>query len=380
VIALLVAVVGGISMSLIAGSRRSSSVVRRYFGATVPYDLQAGVYASRPSVSSAPTLARDTVLKIPGVVRADPDVFFATTLVRSDGSLGDGINGLIYDRAGVDPTFRVLAGEIPAADDSSSVIVNESFVKQFGLKVGDDMTVRAYALDDWADVYAQKFDAPHGPQYRFRIAAVVRTPLDIVLDEQKTVRSTDYGSSSGMFIPDRFYEANRKDFLAFADGYDVQLDKPSRRQAFEAAVRRLTAGGKYVPYFGPARFAERASSFDTPVQLETTVLLALGIATALAGAIVTGLLLRAERRAHEQDAVVLRALGATRNQLGGAAMARTAPFAALGALSAFVIACVLSSRFPVGIGHLLELDRGFDVNVAVLVTATVLALDRKCVV
>src|SRR5262245_60275210 len=74
VIALFVAVVGGVATALIAGARRSSSVVRRYFDATIPYDVLVG----------AQSLPRARILAIPGVERADRDTYFASTYVRPD--------------------------------------------------------------------------------------------------------------------------------------------------------------------------------------------------------------------------------------------------------------------------------------------------------
>lgn len=59
-LAVFVGVVSGISISLIAGSRRSSSVVDRYFAAAIPYDVQV----------FSPLVERDALLAIPGAVRA----------------------------------------------------------------------------------------------------------------------------------------------------------------------------------------------------------------------------------------------------------------------------------------------------------------------
>src|SRR6185436_10237471 len=109
-----VALAGGLAAALIAGARRSSSVVDRYFAATIPYDLQVG----------AQRLSRAQLLAIPGVKRADRDTYFASTYLKPDGSLGDGINSLIYDRSSLDPTFRVLDGRLPDATDTSAVLVN----------------------------------------------------------------------------------------------------------------------------------------------------------------------------------------------------------------------------------------------------------------
>ena len=151
---LFVAVVGGIAIALVAGARRSSSVVRRYFGATIPYNVTVGVLSS---------LSRAKVSAVPGVLRADPDEYFASTLLRADGTLGAGINGVFMDRAAIDPTFRVLHGRLPDAADDRAILVNESFVRQLGLHAGDTLTVKTFAPRDRAAVYANHYDHPHGP-------------------------------------------------------------------------------------------------------------------------------------------------------------------------------------------------------------------------
>jgi hypothetical protein len=361
VVALFAAIVFGLATALVAGARRSASVVHRYFDATIPYDLTVGGLDMRQSALRA----------IPGVARADRDTYFGSTLVERDGSLGGAINGLVYDRSAIDPTIRVLAGRLPDADDASAVLVNEEFVRAFGRGPGDTLTVKTFAPGDRSDVEANRYDHPHGPMYRFRIAALIRTPLDIALDQPHALSTQPSISNNGMFVPAAFYNVNHTDFLGFGDAYDVELAPSTNRRAFEAAVRR-TFGDDV--YFGPARFAARRDSFTTPVDLETTGLLALGVATATAGAIVVALLLAAEQRAHQDDDDLLRALGATRRGVATVAVLRTAPFAAAGAVLAVVLACALSPRFPIGVGRQLELDRGFDVNVAVVTAATALVV------
>jgi len=198
-LALFVAIVGGIAIALIAGARRSSSVVRRYFDAATPYNLQVG----------GPSVPRAKLLAIPGVARADRDTYFASVYTRPDGSLGDGINSVIYDRSALGPTTRVLAGRLPTASDRSAVLVNESYVKEFGLHVGDHLAVTTFAQRDLPEVQANHYHHPHGPRFRFRIAAVVQTASDIVLDHVKALDPTSsYGTTSGMFVPSSFYDAN----------------------------------------------------------------------------------------------------------------------------------------------------------------------------
>src|SRR5205823_5216299 len=135
---LFIAVVGGIAIALIAGARRSSSVVRRYFDQAIPYDLVVGAVGGQ-------SLPQARLRAIPGVERADRDTYFSSIYVRPDGKLGDGINSVFYDRSGFDPTIRVLAGRVPDASDRTAVVVNESFLKEFGLHVGDSLTVKTFA-------------------------------------------------------------------------------------------------------------------------------------------------------------------------------------------------------------------------------------------
>jgi hypothetical protein len=362
VVALFVALAGGLATALIAGARRSSSVVHRYFDTAIPFDVLVG----------GQQLERAQLLAIPGVARADRDTYMASRYVDPQGKPGNVINSVVYDRSAIDPTIRVLAGRLPAADDTSAVLVNEGFEREFGLHLGDTVTVQTWAPRDRPAVEANNYDAPHGPEYRFRIAAVIRTPDDVVLDQARAIDvASGYGSSSGMFVPSRFYEAQAKRILSFGEAFDVQLEPGTTVRGFETAARKYL--GEYA-YFGPPRFSERRASFDTPVDLETTGLLALGIATAVAGAVVVALLLGAEQRAYESDEEILRTLGATRRQLGTAALLRTLPFAASGAVLAVALAWVLSPLFPIGVGHLLELNRGFDANLAVLVIALVAAI------
>ena len=99
---LLVGVVGGASISLIAGARRSASVVDRYFAASRPYDL----------VLFAPSLSADAVRSIPGVERADVDAYVAGVHRAPDGT-PTGVNALALDPSSFDRTFQVLEGALP---------------------------------------------------------------------------------------------------------------------------------------------------------------------------------------------------------------------------------------------------------------------------
>ena len=169
---LFVGVVGGLSISLVAGSRRSATVVDRFFGATIPYDLQL----------AAQSLSRDDVQAIPGVVRADTESYVGAVVLSPGGTVAGGVNAIAMDRDAIDPTIDVLDGAIPDAGDSFSVLVNEAFVEEFGATVGDDVDVQMFGLGQGEEVSNGIYE-PDGPRYRFHVAGVVRTPMDIATDK-----------------------------------------------------------------------------------------------------------------------------------------------------------------------------------------------------
>ncbi len=351
----LVGVIGGLAIALIAGARRSASVVERYFAAGTPYDLQVGT-----------SLTRAELLDLPEVVRADPSAYVAMVRVAPDGGIGDGINSVVADWSAIDPTIRVLDGAVPDGTDPYEVVVNEAFVALYDRAVGDSVDVRMFGTDQRAQLDVGDYRAT-GPGYTFRIAAVVRMPDDIAVDEVKSTSGSAYGSTTSMLVSQQFYEEHRDEFLDFGAAYDIQLtDVVHAREDFVATVERHAGEREESPLFGPQRLRERQAGLQSPVELESNALRLLGTGIALAGAATLTLLLRAERRSHEHDEPTLRALGYTSRQLGAVALLRTAPVAIGGAVTAIGVAVAVSPRFPVGIGRQLELDGGLDVDVAVV--------------
>jgi hypothetical protein len=232
---------------------------------------------------------------------------------------------------------------------------------------------------DQGDQVANGVYEPTGPRYRFHVAGVVRLPQDITLDEGS---SLSHGSSAvtndnGILVSNAFYEKHRHEFLSFGTSYQLRLRGPATRARVEAAIGAGSDDG--APQVFTAEDNRRVGALHAPVDLETTALLALGIGLAVAGAIVVGLVLRAEQRNHEDDTPALRALGSSAPQLGLAAAFRTLPAALGGAALALVVALGLSPRFPIGIGRQLELDRGLRVNVAVVAVGLVALLGSMLV-
>src|SRR4051794_29087611 len=118
VIAIVAGLAGGAAIALIAGSRRSASVVDRYFARAIPYDLSVG----------GSSLTREQMRALPMVERADRNAYLGMMHIAPNGSVDGGVNGYAIDLDSLDPTLHFIAGRRPAANDSTGVFVNESFV------------------------------------------------------------------------------------------------------------------------------------------------------------------------------------------------------------------------------------------------------------
>src|SRR4051812_19693908 len=174
---LFVGLVGGLSIALIAGSRRSATVVDRFFAKARHYDAAVLV-----SSWDLPTKAE--LVAIPGVKRADVAAYIALDLATGRSGPDSGIDGFALNFSAADPTDVVLAGAVPDDSDPSAVVVNEAFVQRFGRSVGDVVRVRTFAVDQGDSVGAGVYK-PKGPAYRFRIGAVVRTVGDIAFNDMR---------------------------------------------------------------------------------------------------------------------------------------------------------------------------------------------------
>ncbi len=135
-----VGLVGGLSIALIAGSRRSATVVDRYFVTARHYD--AAVF-----VSSWDSPTKTQLLAIPGVERADIGAYVALNFGAGRYGPETGIDGFAWNFSATDPTAVVLAGAVPNGSDPSEVVVNAAFVQRFGRSVGDVVRVRTFGVD-----------------------------------------------------------------------------------------------------------------------------------------------------------------------------------------------------------------------------------------
>lgn len=350
---LFVGLTGGLATALVAGARRSSTVVDRFFAPQTKY--QAAVITH----DWGPTRAQ--VLELPGITRADPAAYVAFSVVGPDGEVAGGTNGQALDFAALDPTVRVLEGAIPDRSDPTGVIVNQLVAAEYGIEVGDRIRLRTFGREQAADVSAGVY-APDGPDYTFRVRAIGRTPDDIALNDSQAVGDSGYGSAGVVALQDAWYQAHRSEFLDFPGIFNVQIDPGASRADLRDAVAALAPDGADPALLIPPQVTQRAEALDTPVRVETAVLLMLGVGIGVASVVAVALVLRSEQRLHDTDSPTIRALGGTRRMLGLVGARRVLPVSLGGAMLTVAIAVALSARFPIGIGRRLEPDPGFHAD------------------
>lgn len=356
--ALFIAVSSAMSISLIAGARRSSSVVERFTAAGYHFDVLLF------------PLDRDEALSLPGVTNVAINAYVASAVVDASGASVGGVDSSLVDFAApLDPRFRVLRGKVPDGRDPFEVVVNEGFVVAFGKDVGDRVTLRMYALDQMADLERAIY-VPTGPSYEFTITAVFRHPGEVATSEYRWS-----GGSHGerlAVLSAGFYEQHGDEFLGFGIGFALQLDKGADgvSAATDAAAALHTL--EFVSTVDPVESLR--PSLSSSVQVETLILLLIGVGSCVVSAALIVVFVRTQQRNHDRDARELQALGFTRQQLAGLAVARILPATLLGTLVGSVAAIGLSGRFPIGVGSKLELQSGLQINTAVVAIGAVATL------
>jgi hypothetical protein len=364
-LAIVAGLIGAVAISLIAGSRRSSTVVDRYFDTAPGYDVLVG----------AASLNREQLLAVDGVELVAPSAYLALDVV-DDGGKPSSVDGLIVDFSQPDGTRQVIRGALPGADEYA-VAVDESFPAVFGVDVGDTVRVRMYAPDQLDEVTAGVYD-PRGPTYDFTVAAIGRVPQVIAQDETRSPRHAGT-TPSGMLVPIEFWNDHHNEFLDFGLAYDIKLsDGAGGIPDFVATVRGLAGDDEL--FVEPVEDAARRTAIEAPVGLESRALLILGIATAIAGLTVVLLLTRNDNRRHHRDAIALTSLGMTSRQRALTSVLRVLPAAGCAGLLAGGVAYGLSRQFPIGIGRLVEPSPGwrFDQLVVIIGAGVVAGVVAGC--
>ena len=138
-----------------------------------------------------------------------------------------------------------------------------------------------------------------------------RSPLDIATDVIRAPGQTGDSLANNMIVPERSSTTN----TAIGSSTSAAAYRRTTRTLDEhrrfrgAALEQLNPDESQPVVFGPGRFDERRDTLNTPVTVETSALLLLGLGVAIAGGVAVVLLFRAEQRGYDRDVPVVAVAG-----------------------------------------------------------------------
>jgi ABC-type lipoprotein release transport system permease subunit len=353
---LLIAVVGGVTLAVAGGARRTATAFGRFqaatnaFRVTVQLRDPANAGEMRSLITDLPTPEQlaDQISAVDGVEGVSVFSYLAAT-PDAQGDLFAYASGA--DR-GAAPTSRLVSGRSPRPDAPDEVAVNRAAVEAWHAGVGDELELRTLAPDQLETFMGLNDDEPRGPTIKVKVVGVWRD-----IEEISDLPEPVFVAGPG------FVERWGDQVISGTGNALVNVD-PSRVDSTVDALNRSV---------DPRFEASRASDSDDfagrvrdTIDVEVDVLSVFAVAAALAGLVVIAQALArtvgGSGSAHES----LRALGMTSVDEIGATTASLLPALAGGVFGSVVLAVALSPIFPRGLAGRAEPNPGLRLDPAVV--------------
>ena len=210
----------------------------------------------------------------------------------------------------------VVAGRMFDPDAPDEVLVTEDIVATSGIRVGDTLTVRGYPHHPGRRPPAD----PEGEPIEVRVVGVVRFPTDLSpLRSPDDVEQVD----ANPFLTPRLVRALRAAPRRLLDGC-VRPLQPRRRPDRRHQTPRSPDQDVLLT---PAAAESDVGTVRDAVRYETSVVVAVTVAAALAAIVVVGLAIARQANDEHDDPLVLAAIGATRRQRASTSALRSIPVA-----------------------------------------------------
>jgi FtsX-like permease family len=340
-LAVFVALAGGVALSAVVGARRDATSYDRLAERTHPATVMA--------LPNAPGFDWTPAGELP-YVRA-----MQTFAVADFGVAGHPDANVDFPHAGPavgEPVeqWALIAGRLADPARADEVTISPHLRDSSGVAIGDELTFRLTA-----------------PEV---ITAMLRgeTMPDVAPTE---VRARVVGVAKGTFFGGDVHPT-----LAFYERHEAQLTPPG--VGYVNAVFTLEGGEATIPRLEadlqriagrPVEMVSLTNLFGlsrTPLRVESTGLLTFGLAAFGAALVFGAIAVLRVTTAASSDVDALRGLGFTSRQTVTATAATPAVAVTAGAVSAAVVAYALSDRYPIGGGRYFEPTPGRHANVTVL--------------
>lgn len=376
VLALVTAVGGGVALTALAGARRTDSAISQFvnyslpdnggfiYGSPVPQAARSATAgASEYSTALNPTERK--VVDLPQVAAwfRLPQVDLST---NSSGKSSVSLQVMASPDADffhrVDRPL-VLSGRLPSLGSTYDAAINPLAARDLHLAPGN--TLRLYAQGP----------SSQPVEFTLRVSGIFRLPADVNAVESYTARqNVSYEAKDEIYLPPPFLSAYARrtgqsvQSLEDIDIFAVRL-RHGRSGYAEFSSAAAKVGGRQI-FVGDAGNIlgtdTTVSSATRATRLQALSLLVFGLVALLITVLVVGQGVSRQVALDASDHAAMRALGATRVQLVGAAVVESGVTWLLGAALAFVVAALASPLMPIGLARQAEIRPGFQVDTAVM--------------
>ena len=362
-VALLLGLIGGLSLFAIAGARRTQSAYPRFLRSTNPSTMVVDV----GGLNAEGYAALDAIAHLPQVAQARSYVAFYVApwvdghvdLSANFEAIGS-LDGRYFDQ----DRFTPIHGRVPDPTRADEVAVNEESARLYGYHVGQKI--------DFATVSANDVESAQSPDELNALRPRLLTHATIVgvgaFIEEVSQDDTDR-SPLVLFTPAYVKAAKGLETYAW-QGLVLRNGDADVATVKQTITEQSDAGG---PQF------YRVTSTDTfhALQASRPVSLALGIfgiIAGIAGLALVGQALGRYIRGDREERAIARALGANPTQITGASVAGPAVAVVVGTLFAVGVALLASPLMPIGSVRRVEVASGFDADWAVLGSGVAVAV------
>ncbi len=330
-LALVIALVGGLTLFLVAGALRTATAPDRYA------EARGDRYDSMMEQSDGRPLT-EAVEGLPAVDDVVSATFMFAGFLGDDGEPIDSVIAF----AGEPDAFgaEVTRGRLPAPDAPHEFTASQDFVTLTGADIGDQFPFisisEASAAESGFDV-----EVPDGPSFDATLVGVVEAPASDLQDEYVSVvfplSLLDEGSIG---------VSATESLVSLVDGADVA----DLREQLDT----LRDGSNLT--LDPAEWVD--VEVRRAVATQANALWVVAGIVAVAGLVVVGQMASRRARLADGQRRSLSALGLTRGQLLADAIGRIAVPAAVGAVGASVLAVLASGAFPISFVRTIESEVG----------------------
>ena len=335
---LLVGLAAGVAIAAAAGARRTESAYPRFL---VAYKSEDVVFPDDGETPPPPDLAK--IERLPQVAEAARGKIFYSlgdfaAFAPADETVGTRIH-----------RFKVLSGRLTDPSRADEVLVGFAAAERLNLHVGSTFPL----IEPEYEAEARKLGIEN---ITLRVVGIEAAPGEFPPQYP--------GVSPLIHMTPTFYaKYSANALLPKRDSLLVRLVRGQNDvPAFIAGVERL-ARGKLVLF---ATQRQQTAPIQRSFHLQAIALWILAALVALAAALVFSQTLARQAFLESTEAPALRALGMTRAQLFGLAMARAAVVALAAGVAGVVIGVALSPLTPIGTARTAEPDPGFAADAAVL--------------